>query len=430
MAASKKGGNEGRPLLPALWRWRFEMALLLAVAGILVGSYRLAGTWLTAPSVVVLLLAVVYSRRWLLRRLASARVRRRWARALHDCDITGFKPCEVTDSPTGELLRVRVGRGHSVNELDGRRLALASALSGRRYEVRDVRVKPDRKDARYVDVTIVRCDPFDGTESLTWPNVDASELSLWDPLPLGTDEHGRDVSVMMVERNILLGGEPGAGKSVALSLFCATAAKDPHAKLWIMDGKRLELAAWKPLAAGWAGPDGVDALKLLSQVRNVMDERYRDLEAQAVRKIERSLDLPVHVLIVDELAFYTRLSNTKMRQDIVEALRLLVSMGRAAGIIVCAATQKPDHGTVPTELRDLFGFRLALRSTTPQASDTILGQGWASAGYNAATVSGKQRGVGFLLAEGELPMRLRTYYLPDDDIKSIAMSAELQGMTG
>ena len=49
-------------------------------------------------------------------------------------------------------------------------------------------------------------------------------------------------------------------------------------------------------------------------------------------------------------------------------------------MIVCAATQKPGADVVPSALRDLFGFRLALRCNTPQASDTILGQGWASAG--------------------------------------------------
>ena len=71
---------------------------------------------------------------------------------------------------------------------------------------------------------------------------------------------------------------------------------------------------------------------------------------------------------------------------------------------------------MPSALRDLFGFRLALRCNTPQASDTILGQGWASAGADASTIPGAQRGVGYLLAEGERPIRLRGFYLDDDDV--------------
>ena len=111
------------------------------------------------------------------------------------------------------------------------------------------------------------------------------------------------------------------------------------------------------------------------------------------------------------------------RQEFAELLRDLVARGRAAGVIVCAATQKPGTDVVPSALRDLFAFRLALRCTTPQASDTILGQGWASNGADASTIPGEPRGVGFLLAEGERPIRLRGFYLGDDDIAAIVERA-------
>ena len=101
----------------------------------------------------------------------------------------------------------------------------------------------------------------------------------------------------------------------------------------------------------------------------------------------------------DELAFYLNAEDRKQRTAFAELLRDLVARGRAAGIIVCAATQKPAADVVPSALRDLFGFRLALRCNTPQASDTILGQGWASLGHDAAQIAPGQRGVGLLLAE-------------------------------
>ena len=89
-------------------------------------------------------------------------------------------------------------------------------------------------------------------------------------------------------------------------------------------------------------------------------------------------------------------------------------------MIVCAATQKPAADVVPSALRDLFGFRLALRCNTPQASDTILGQGWASSGYSAAQIAPGQRGVGLLLAEDGLPVRMRGFHLDDEDVAAIA----------
>jgi hypothetical protein len=71
---------------------------------------------------------------------------------------------------------------------------------------------------------------------------------------------------------------------------------------------------------------------------------------------------------------------------------------------LCAAAAddlgQPSADVVPTFLRDLFGFRWALRCSTPQASDTILGSGWASEGYSAAQIDPTARGVGLLLQEG------------------------------
>jgi S-DNA-T family DNA segregation ATPase FtsK/SpoIIIE len=129
------------------------------------------------------------------------------------------------------------------------------------------------------------------------------------------------------------------------------------------------------------------------------------------------------VIACDELAFYLTAEDRKQRTRFAELLRDLVARGRAAGVIVIAATQKPAADVVPSALRDLFGFRLALRCTTPQASDTILGQGWASLGHTAATIAPTQRGIGLLLAEDGLPVRLRCFYLDDEGVDQLAQRA-------
>jgi DNA segregation ATPase FtsK/SpoIIIE-like protein len=203
----------------------------------------------------------------------------------------------------------------------------------------------------------------------------------------------------------------------------ASAALDPTVKLWLLDGKRVELAAWQPSAERLAGPNLDDAIALLEAVREEMEARYRELLATGARKITRDAGLPLHVVACDELAFYLTAEDRKQRTRFAELLRDLVARGRAAGIIVIAATQKPAADVVPSALRDLFGFRLAMRCTTPQASDTILGQGWASLGHNAATIAPSQRGIGFLLAEDGLPVRMRAFYLDDQAVDQLAARA-------
>jgi hypothetical protein len=412
-------------LLAGMWRLRLELTLVGAVVA---GQRLLArplGDALATIAVVVLAgtaLAAGPSRRLLWRSLRLAHLRRAWERAATDAGLSagprGPRVLRASRVPAGDELCVRVRRGQAVADLDARRNALAACL-----RVRDVRVLREPADAATARVTLVRRDPFEGGEPLRWPGADAAELSLWDPVPIGVDEHGEPAEIGLVERNVLIGGEPGAGKSVAISALVAAAALDRDARVWLLDGKLVELAVWAPVAERIVGPDGEQAIAMLRALQEVMDDRYRELLARGLRKVRREDALPLHLVVCDELAFYLTLPDRKQRQEFAELLRDLVARGRAAGIIVVAATQKPGADVVPTALRDLFGFRLALRCNTPQASDTILGQGWASAGADASTVPGGQRGVGYLLAEGERPERIKGFHLSDDDVRAIAERA-------
>jgi S-DNA-T family DNA segregation ATPase FtsK/SpoIIIE len=66
--------------------------------------------------------------------------------------------------------------------------------------------------------------------------IPVAPLSIWDPIHLGTDETGRRVDVNLAERNMLIGGEPGGGKSVALQLIVAHGALSGDCKLILIVG--------------------------------------------------------------------------------------------------------------------------------------------------------------------------------------------------
>ncbi|MDA0136414.1 FtsK/SpoIIIE domain-containing protein [Solirubrobacter deserti] len=406
----------------AVWSVRLELALVLVLAVM----QRLVGGvlgWIAVVACVAGVVAIPRTRRFLGHLLRAMHVRRAWARATIDAGVAaGPFRCpgvwSVSRVPAGDVLDVHVRRGQSVADLDARSEHLAACL-----RAREVRVLRDRRNAARASVLVIRRDPFEDAAPVTWPSVTTERLSLWEPVPLGVDEQGEHVAVSLVERNVLIGGEPGAGKSAALSVVIAAATLDPETRVWLLDGKLVELAAWAPLARKVAGPSGDDALALLREVRDVMDERYRELLAKGQRKVRRGDGLPLHLVVCDELAFYLTVPERAVQKEFAELLRDLVARGRAAGVIVCAATQKPGADVVPSALRDLFGFRLAMRCTTPQASDTILGQGWASAGADASDIPGAQRGVGYLLADGDRPVRMRGYYLSDEDVSAIAERA-------
>src|SRR5215475_7072885 len=73
----------------------------------------------------------------------------------------------------------------------------------------------------------------------------ASGLSMFDPLFVGIDEFGQHVTLDLVFRNILAGGEPGGGKSGLLNVVAAHAALSGDARLVLFDGKQVELGMWR-----------------------------------------------------------------------------------------------------------------------------------------------------------------------------------------
>ncbi len=53
----------------------------------------------------------------------------------------------------------------------------------------------------------------------------------------------------------------------------------------------------------------------------------------------------------------------------------------------------------------------------------ILGHGWASEGYTATDIDPAARGVGWLIAEGGIPRRIKTAFLSDEDVAALARYA-------
>src|SRR5207249_601441 len=151
-------------------------------------------------------------------------------------------------------------------------------------------------DAGRARVTVVRRETLAGREPICWPNLDAARLSLSEPIPLGVDEAGKWVSVLLPERNMIVGGEPGGGKSVVLSMLVATAAMDPSVRLTLFDGKLVELAVWRRCAQRVVGSDVADAIEALKELQAEMDERYERLLSRGLRKVEPCDEMPLHVV--------------------------------------------------------------------------------------------------------------------------------------
>ncbi|MEW2380255.1 FtsK/SpoIIIE domain-containing protein [Micromonospora sp. NPDC047812] len=246
-------------------------------------------------------------------------------------------------------------------------------------------------------------------------------LSIFDPVFLGIDEFGQAVYLPMIYRNILIGGEPGAGKSSLLNTIVGHAALCPDVRLCLLDGKQVELGLWEDACDVFVGPDIDHAIRTLRRVQTVMDNRYTFLKARRRRKVGPN-DVFGQILVAcDEIAYFSATAGDEKTQKLFAALlRDIVARGRAVGIIVAAATQRPSSDIIPTSLRDLFAWRFAGRCTTDVSSDIVLGHGWAARGFSSNSIDPNNQGAGFLIAEGGIPALVKAAYMTDADIIRVA----------
>ncbi|MFF8506425.1 FtsK/SpoIIIE domain-containing protein [Streptomyces anulatus] len=313
---------------------------------------------------------------------------------------------------------------------------IASALGVEDAQVTMVKTKGKGARSGRLELYVAKELPF--TEEAAKGPLLALEAAanFWGRIQIGPDVRGLPISISVVERSGLVGGEPGAGKSASGNVILLAAALDPRVILWLADGKGGgDLEPFEALCEWFEGDaDPESFYEMLKAAVADMKARYALLKKLGKRKVTEELAdkyplLRQKLLWVDELMFYT--TDDEFGKKITKLLRNLVSRGRAAGIVTFCATQKPGSDVVDTSLRDLLSIRWALRCTTPEASDTILGKGAAAAGYSAKTIEPEMRGAGLLWAEGSNPVLTRADYYTDDEVELLVRRAcELRRAAG
>jgi S-DNA-T family DNA segregation ATPase FtsK/SpoIIIE len=254
-----------------------------------------------------------------------------------------------------------------------------------------------------------------------------ASLSMFDPVFAAQAETGRPVHLDFADQvGIILAGEPGAGKSVALANIVAHGALSyTDCRLTLMDGALVELGIWRHCADEFVGPDIHQAIAVVERQQQEITDCCQMLLDTSRRKIAKGDGEPINLTVIDELAYYTATVGTKAdREKFNTTLRDCAARGRKCGYRYVLATQRPSTDIVPSSLRDLFGYRWAFRCATDDSSDVVLGKGASRSGYTAATIADASRGVGLLRAEGKrIPRRVKAAYLTDDDIHRIAARA-------
>jgi S-DNA-T family DNA segregation ATPase FtsK/SpoIIIE len=248
-------------------------------------------------------------------------------------------------------------------------------------------------------------------------------------LPIGRREDGEPWTVCLLGRHTLIAGVTGAGKgSVLQSLIrpCGPLIRSGLVQLHGIDpkgGMELAAAGAEALYVQLVRDDPDDQADMLEALVSVMRERAHRL-AGVTRLHTPTTDDPLIVLVIDELAALTsyRPSAKGARElygRIDMAINLLLSQGRAVGIVVIAALQDPRKEVLPN--RDLFPVRIALRLIEATATDMVLGPTARDRGADCSRIDPTQPGTAWVWCDGEPePTRVRASYPTDDDIAHLA----------
>lgn len=208
------------------------------------------------------------------------------------------------------------------------------------------------------------------------------------PIPIGLAEGNRIKWINLGDfPHWLVAGFTGGGKSNFLNVLIATLARyhsPAELRLVFIDLKRNEFTNWEaiPHRLGEIANSMDSAIERLEQMRSLMKDRYKTLDAVRLKKIEQynAFVAPENrmsriVIVFDEMAELT--GEGKATQRAHQLLKSLTSLGRAAGIHCVICTQRPNVAVIPGNIKDNCAFRVSFRLPSIGGSLTVLDNGMA-----------------------------------------------------
>ncbi len=310
---------------------------------------------------------------------------------------------EVRPGPTVTLYGVRPGwdrRYRTVRERneDGQIVARRQEVGRTRVKV-DAISKLDDDLALQLKAASVRIETIQGTNlvGVEVPNATAETVYMRPQMesdayhkarsksmlafPLGKGSGGEPVVADLARMpHLLVAGSTGSGKSVFINSLITSLisrATPEDLRFVMIDPKRVELTIYNGIPH-LITPVIVDTQKVVNALQwmmQQMDDRLEMLAQQGARdiasyneKVGDGKRMPYLVLIVDELADLMMTSGKAVETGLVR----LAQMGRATGIHLVVATQRPSVNVITGLIKANFPTRISFMVTSLVDSRTIL----------------------------------------------------------
>ncbi len=237
------------------------------------------------------------------------------------------------------------------------------------------------------------------------------------PVALGKGTGGENIALDLAKMpHLLIAGATGSGKSVALNAIVSGLLMErspAELRMILVDPKRVELTPYNgiPHLLCPVIVEVDEVVGVLKGVINEMMNRYRQMEEIGARNIEAyntrtpESPMPFLIVVVDELADLMMTAAFDVEQSICR----LAQLGRATGIHLILATQRPSVDVVTGLIKANFPSRVSFGVTSHTDSRTILDTNGAE----------KLLGKGdmlYLPRDSARPLRAQGAFISDDEI--------------
>ncbi|MDE2836478.1 MAG: DNA translocase FtsK [Chloroflexota bacterium] len=242
------------------------------------------------------------------------------------------------------------------------------------------------------------------------------------PVALGLASAGEPVALDLLKMpHLLIAGATGSGKSVCINTVISSIIchQDPaKVRMLLVDPKRVELTPYNGIPH-LVTPVVVDPDKVVRLLKGVIQEmmrRYKLLEEAGARNIvsynrnpRATEEMPYFVICIDELADLMMTASF----DVEQSLCRLAQLGRATGIHLIVATQRPSVDVLTGLIKANFPSRIAFAVASQVDSRTILD----SAGAERLLGRGDML---FISSDSPKPKRVQGVFISEDESAAIS----------
>jgi S-DNA-T family DNA segregation ATPase FtsK/SpoIIIE len=276
--------------------------------------------------------------------------------------------------------------------------------------------------------------PMSKAKPTPWPLLKAGKASIFEPLPYGVDQRGRPVAITLMFANLLIGAIPRMGKTFGLRVLLLGAALDALVELRVFELKGTgDLSMLKQVChdygQGFADTTLERALASLRQLRKELLRRTevisglpRDIcpENKVTPELAAKKSLGLHpiVLAVDECQML--FEHKTYGAEAGEIAEELIRLGPAVGIILIAATQRPDKDAIPTGVSAQVGLRLCFKVMGQLENDMVLGTSAYKNGIRATTFAMSDKGIAYAVGIADEPLICRSALVDGPEAEKVA----------